>query len=1451
MATQYSNKPIVTDGLVYALDFGNPKSYVSGSTTANNLAFEPTISTAITGSVTIPNLQNGVLFFTGSQWVERTGSFNVFNPNGAFTLSIVVNARTAGTLVSQTSSLGNLTSNISPTSSVFGFINPNYNRGIQGLSTTQLNHLTYRYSSGSLDIFYNGTLVTASQANISLPTSSTVDEFYINGTNGLLNNFSGSLAAISVYNRSLTLDQLQQNYTIARIRYGLPEVNYTIDQNAFLFLQSAGITDPIITGSIDTFVRGLKANNLWDKMIAIYPFVGTGSVGTNLTGSHRWNLKEPSLVTFPLTFTGSWIGSTSGSAPSASNTNISVNGITPSQYYPFFNTQSAHISILSYDTPVSSSYLMGTGMTEDLAISTLAGDYGTPAAAYSVRKVRTAYSGALMDVRRSIDNVTSSIGFVSNGDLDTGSLVNFVKAEGENTPGEFDGLAAAYSLRKVSSSYDGPAVDVRRIWDNTTSSIGFDSDGNLDTASLSTFVNVSENLLPYSQDLSKTGSSPLFLEGWASSTSVQATASTVIAPDGTLTGNTLNTTVTSHFIAQRVSGSYQDQEMIFSFWAKTGSMTAANLSAYDITNSTNIIAPTSYYSQITSGEWTYITASFTVPSTCIYFQVYPLRDSGVTGSINIWGAQLRTSSYVDGYVRTTGSKATPGPVVFGTASHSFGYVTQWYDQSGNGRHATQVSSSKQPLIVSSGSLIINNGKPAVRFINSSQTFLKSPSFTTTNPIHNFLYFNAISNGNFVFDGENTNQFRLFIDSSTAMSIYANGGTEPYYSDGTGILNKNYLMSILANGANTRWVINGDTLVTASWGTTTTTGITLGKAGGSGDSYYYNGYLSEFISYNSDQSANRPLIENNINNYYNIYTGSNQGFVARWYDQSGNNRHATQTATGSQPIIVESGSVITDNNRSALTFDGNDFLPFNGSALANTKYSIFFAHSRNSSIPNYILGGNGSTNANLHVGYDGSTSYLLAQYFNDLSGPIPAYTSPILQQFSLINGNSGKAIYYNSSLIASNSDTVNLISYNGSAIGQYFSTLYNGKISEIVMYPTDLTSNREPIEYNINNYYNIYPQTSSFATSSFTIQADSTSISGSLNNKLTSGIQSSGPLGLVTVSRTGSNSLTIARNGVSSSFAVPASGALSTGIYLGAINNNGLALGNSPLNISFASVGTGLSNNESGTLNTLVNNLQFNLGRNYLYDYASNAIAAYSLRRLNPEYNGPALKVRRVSDNETKDIGFVINELDTNALLSFIGNDSGTVEIWYDQSNNNNHVTQTTVSLQPMIISNGVIYSFNNKAGVFFGDANLSLGRSVGAITAATTYTVFSSPIVKQSASVWWTNNSTWWWQNTTGYTSLFSSGRRDGFASPMKTFGQVLFATFHTGSLMQAFQNGISLGSNTAHSFAAGTNLVLGGRGTPPGTHNGPIHELIIYPVYDTGSRIQVESNINAYYKVY
>jgi hypothetical protein len=55
-------------------------------------------------------------------------------------------------------------------------------------------------------------------------------------------------------------------------------------------------------------------------------------------------------------------------------------------------------------------------------------DYPNAAAAYSLRKLRTAYTGSAIRVRRSNNNNEQDIGFTSNGDLDTASLKTFVGA---------------------------------------------------------------------------------------------------------------------------------------------------------------------------------------------------------------------------------------------------------------------------------------------------------------------------------------------------------------------------------------------------------------------------------------------------------------------------------------------------------------------------------------------------------------------------------------------------------------------------------------------------------------------------------------------------------------------------------------------------------------------------------------------------------------------------------------------------------------------------------------------------------------------------------------------------------------------------------------------------------------------------------------------------------------
>jgi hypothetical protein len=58
-------------------------------------------------------------------------------------------------------------------------------------------------------------------------------------------------------------------------------------------------------------------------------------------------------------------------------------------------------------------------------VNLLLDDYPNAAAAYSLRKLRTAYTGSAIRVRRSNDNTEQDIGFTSSGDLDTAALKTF------------------------------------------------------------------------------------------------------------------------------------------------------------------------------------------------------------------------------------------------------------------------------------------------------------------------------------------------------------------------------------------------------------------------------------------------------------------------------------------------------------------------------------------------------------------------------------------------------------------------------------------------------------------------------------------------------------------------------------------------------------------------------------------------------------------------------------------------------------------------------------------------------------------------------------------------------------------------------------------------------------------------------------------------------------------
>jgi hypothetical protein len=116
-------------------------------------------------------------------------------------------------------------------------------------------------------------------------------------------------------------------------------VGLTTDPDAQAFITAAAITNPTQQLAIDNLVKGLKSDNIWTKMKAIYPFVG----GTAST--HKWNLKDPRDLdaAFRLVFNGGWTHSSNGATPNGTN------GYADTKFNPSLNGQlnSAHLSYYS------------------------------------------------------------------------------------------------------------------------------------------------------------------------------------------------------------------------------------------------------------------------------------------------------------------------------------------------------------------------------------------------------------------------------------------------------------------------------------------------------------------------------------------------------------------------------------------------------------------------------------------------------------------------------------------------------------------------------------------------------------------------------------------------------------------------------------------------------------------------------------------------------------------------------------------------------------------------------------------------------------------------------------------------------------------------------------------------------------------------------------------------
>lgn len=209
-----------------------------------------------------------------------------------------------------------------------------------------------------------------------------------------------------------------------------------------------------------------------------------------------------------------------------------------------------------------------------------------------------------------------------------------------------------------------------------------------------------------------------------------------------------------------------------------------------------------------------------------------------------------------------------------------GFVRTWYDQSGNGRHATQANQSNQPRIVLSGSLELESGKPALDLDGANDYLLVADNSNLRSSaisIFALARFRGTIRSDLVACGNSstftTNNYILGFSSSTTVSVL---GRTPAAQLTGAIANVRNLLTAIANNSLSKIDVYANATSSiaqtpATVGTDNTAGLFIGCSIATVlPISFTNGVLQEVIIYPSDQSSVRTAIEANINAHYSVY-----------------------------------------------------------------------------------------------------------------------------------------------------------------------------------------------------------------------------------------------------------------------------------------------------------------------------------------------------------------------------------------------------------------------------------------------------------------------------------------------------------------------------------------------------------------------------------------------------
>jgi hypothetical protein len=402
----------------------------------------------------------------------------------------------------------------------------------------------------------------------------------------------------------------------------------------------------------------------------------------------------------------------------------------------------------------------------------------------------------------------------------------------------YTGATAGYSVRRLTNTYTGGLIRVRRSSDDAEQDIGYDANGeDMGIFGLLDFVN--EDVNQYTSDFSST-------EDLTETNGTGAAAQSVGGVDDaykftTITGTGQMFANTSPFSGKGGGNSFRIQADVY--------LPSTNAEIDKVRIWTGY--GTEIFTDVTDTDtWTSIDETITITSgSTLRFQAYDGNDlTPTTTEANVF------------YLKN----------IVVTQTTADGHVTTFYDQTGNGNHATNSTASEQPLIVDGGSIIYEGAtisRPAIRFDGTADAL----EFTELNLGDNSWFINAVYNStrtsleDYLMYGDSGNtRIRMY---PTTARIYVSNVSYSFTIDSH--RNTQQLFTFEADASRGLSVYQNGTQKGAEQTIGSGDSFDPSSFGQSQSTRTINGLVQEILIFNADQSTNRTGTEGNIDNYFRI------------------------------------------------------------------------------------------------------------------------------------------------------------------------------------------------------------------------------------------------------------------------------------------------------------------------------------------------------------------------------------------------------------------------------------------------------------------------------------------------------------------------------------------------------------------------------------------------------